>query len=417
MDPERMEPQSLRGEAAQIEVARAERNHGDDSSTARRLPLITRIYGGLVLLDGLLTLPQVVMAALLAIREWRRGNTHVDALDLTTILSIIQAGLLIVNAAALIVFGVFLLRNCRRYAARWAYLLMPLTLAEGMLSLALRGLGLNLVPPLIQLVILVALSITLDPALLEERRLQRALKRMDERDIYEDELSRGMVGRDPSGKGYIALDFFNIFWLFMVGSVFGLIIETIYHFAIFGEYQDRAGILWGPFSPIYGCGAVILTVCLNRLWRAHPLLIFCTSAVIGGAFEYAVSWFMEVAFGITAWDYTGQWLSIDGRTSGKYMFFWGLLGLLWIKLMLPKLLALINLIPWKIRYSVTAVVLVFMLVNATMTLMALDCWYGRVAGTAQDSPVAQFFAKHFDNEFMQHRFQTMHLDPSKAGRV
>ena len=36
--------------------------------------------------------------------------------------------------------------------------------------------------------------------------------------------------------------------------------------------------------------------------------------MIGGAFEYFTSWFMEVAFGIRAWDYTGQWLSIDGRT-------------------------------------------------------------------------------------------------------
>ena len=50
------------------------------------------------------------------------------------------------------------------------------------------------------------------------------------------------------------------------------------------------------------------------------MLIFCASAVIGGAFEYFTSWFMQAAFGIRAWDYTGQWLSIDGRTSGKYMF-------------------------------------------------------------------------------------------------
>ncbi len=35
---------------------------------------------------------------------------------------------------------------------------------------------------------------------------------------------------------------------------------------------------------------------------------------------------MEAAFGITAWDYTGRWLSIDGRTSGQFMFFWGLIG-------------------------------------------------------------------------------------------
>ena len=62
------------------------------------------------------------------------------------------------------------------------------------------------------------------------------------------------------------------------------------------------------------------------------------------------------------------------------MFFWGVLGLAWVKLMLPWLLRLIQRIPWKIRYSLTAVCLALMLVDAAMTLMALDAWYSRMAG-------------------------------------
>lgn len=106
-----------------------------------------------------------------------------------------------------------------------------------------------------------------------------------------------------------------------------LVVETIYHWYYYGEYQDRAGMLWGPFSPIYGFGAGFMTILLNRLWRSNWVLIFFSSALIGGVFEYCSSWFMEVAFGIKAWDYTGEWLSIGGRTSGKYMVFWGIMGL------------------------------------------------------------------------------------------
>ena len=56
--------------------------------------------------------------------------------------------------------------------------------------------------------------------------------------------------RDETGKGFIALNFFNVFWIFVVCSVLGLIIEVVYHFVIVvpGEYQDRAGMLFGPFS-------------------------------------------------------------------------------------------------------------------------------------------------------------------------
>ena len=126
---------------------------------------------------------------------------------------------------------------------------------------------------------------------------------------------------------------------------------------------------------------------------------------------------METAFGITAWNYTGQWLSIDGRTSGKYMFFWGLLGLIWVKLILPRLLALIQHIPWKVRYSLTAVCFVLLFVDGVMTLMALDAWYSRMAGIAQNSPVSRFFATYFNDAFMVDRFQTMSIDPSSAGRM
>lgn len=352
-----------------------------------------------------------------SVHEILDGRVTVDVLNLTFILTCAQTVVSSANAACLTVLGVLLIRNRRRYSAWWSYIVMMVTFAEGLLSLALDGLGANLLVPSIQMIILVALAITLDPALLEERRLQRALKRMDERDEYEAALAKGMVGRDMSGKGYISLDFFNLFWIFVIGCMIGLVVETIYHWYYYGEYQDRAGMLWGPFSPIYGFGAGFMTILLNRLWRSNWVLIFFSSALIGGVFEYCSSWFMEVAFGIKAWDYTGEWLSIGGRTSGKYMVFWGIMGLAWIKFVLPYLLKFINLIPWKVRYSLTAVVFVLLFIDGMMTLMAFDCWYGRMAGHALDSPITQFFADHFGNDFMANRFQTMSIDPSRAGRM
>ena len=230
---------------------------------AKRLPILARIYGAVVLLDGLATLPIMVISIPYAVREILDGHVHVDAMSLTFILSAIHAVVLVVvSAACLIVLGVMLLRNHRRYAARWTYVLMPLTLADGMLSLALTGLGFNLLPPLIQMIILVVISVTADPSLSEERRLQRALRRMDDRDDYESAVAAGMLGRDQSGEGYIALDFSISSGCLPSASVGGLIVETIYHMALYnGELQDRAGgLLWGPFSPIYGCGAVLVTV-------------------------------------------------------------------------------------------------------------------------------------------------------------
>ena len=79
---------------------------------------------------------------------------------------------------------------------------------------------------------------------------------------------------------------FQPFWVFFVCSVLGLILEEVWHMVVVdhGVYQDRAGMLFGPFSPIYGFGAVLMTMALNRFYKKNPLIIFLVSALIGGAF-------------------------------------------------------------------------------------------------------------------------------------
>lgn len=255
-----------------------------------------------------------------------------------------------------------------------------------------------------------------DPTLEEERRLQRILRSMEDRKDAEE----GTLGRDESGQGYIALNFFNIFWIFVIGAIIGDAVETVYHYMIEvpGEFQIRAGLLWGPFSPIYGFGAVILTMVLNRFYRANAAVVFLVSALIGGAFEYFVSWFLEYAFGAVAWDYTGRFLNIGGRTDFMFMCMWGVLGLAWIKLVLPKVLQVVNLIPWKWRYSITSVCAALMIVDGAMTLMALDCWYMRLNGSSSaDLAVTDFFATWFPDDYMAARFQSMSIDPSLTTRV
>lgn len=408
-----------------------DRNQLDPSvpstTEAKKIPLIIKVYAVLCTLSGVGTLPSVAVFMWQVITALINGNVAAKLSDNTLVaVGLIVAGIMLSAASAiiLIVFGLDLIKDQRRNAARLSYVLIAFTVVELLVDVMLQGIGPFLLRPAVQLVILIALSATVDPTLRQERELQRRLQEMLDRDAA----AEGMLGRDETGEGYIKLNYFNLFWVFFVCSVLGLILEEVWHMVVVdpGVYQDRAGMLFGPFSPIYGFGAVLMTMALNRFYKKNPLIIFLVSAMIGGAFEVFVGWFMRTSFGVVSWSYSHIRLFgmpdpiavlTGGRTCTPFACMWGLGGLIWIKVLLPRLLKLINMIPWKRRYSATVILTAVMLIDGVMTLQSLDYWYQRVNGTVRNIPVAQFYDKHFDNEYMENRFQSMTMSPKDATRV
>ena len=394
----------------------------------QKMPLAYRLYGLFCILLGAYTLFAVVMfAALMTWALQTNPSMVIVGTDptLPVVLLVISYVITFVDGIALIVFGRMLRRGSRRNAALVSHVLIATSVVQILFKLMLQGVDLTLIPDAIQLFLLIAVSVTVDPTLKKERAVQRKFRDMVDREAA----GVDMLGRDLEGKGFIELNFFNLFWVFVVCCFLGLIIETVYHFAVVvpGEIQDRAGLLFGPFSPIYGFGAVLMTVALNRFYKANPVIIFVVSAVIGGLFEAATSLFMELGFGAVAWDYSGSTIFglfpdpiaviFGGRTSALFMCMWGVLGFVWIKVCLPWMLKLINLIPWKVRYSFTTICAVLMLVNGVMTLEALDCWFERLSGIPQTTPIEEFYAEHYDNDYMAHRFESMTITPDDSARV
>ncbi|MCD8316084.1 MAG: putative ABC transporter permease [Eggerthellaceae bacterium] len=380
---------------------------------SQKLPIAIKILGIIAMAGGAFNVATLVLTIFDTIRSYA-DNATTASFTLNSVVTIIQTvdyGLLLLT---FVFFGWRLLRNKRHGAAVVINLIFIFVAVGVVCSIMLYGVSVRLISYGILIVLAIVFQTYLDPSLAGERRVRRKLHRMEIR----DEAAAGTLGYDETGKGYITLNFYNLFWIFVVCSIIGLIFEDIFHilFVDPGHYQDRAGLLFGPFSPIYGCGAVLMTIFLNRFHKANIIIIFLISAVIGGAFEYFTSLFMQYAYGAVAWNYTGMWLSIGGRTCGLFMAIWGALGVLWIKLMLPIMLRIINLIPWNWRYVVTTVCAILMAIDIIMSLQALDCWYERLSGEQPVTAVQKFYAKNFDNKYMEDRFQSMTINPKESVR-
>lgn len=208
----------------------------------------------------------------------------------------------------------------------------------------------------------------------------------------------------------------NIFWVFVLGSVLGLALETLYVLILYGKLEDRAGLLFGPFSPLYGCAALTMTFLGGRLKERPLVVIFAACAFTGGALEFFTSWFLQTAFGIVAWDYSGSWLSFEGRTNGYFMILWGVLGLAWTKGMVPLIARYGTAAIKKIDHRLTLACAVFMLVNIVLTVTTIDCWFMREAGNSSQTDLQILCGELFDNGFMANRFQTMSINPDLSTR-
>jgi uncharacterized membrane protein len=382
----------------------------------KELPVGVRIFALLVLLYAIIT----TFGTFHTFFRWVFSNPTIDTSQgmSTTICQLVSVVSFALIAPCMVALSALLLLEKRRHAARFIYIIYALLGANFICHIMLTGIHKAIVLYLFGFAILIALQIYLDPTL----RCERARERAEQDERWREEQAQGTLGFDKTGKGAIEINFFNLFWMFVFCSFVGLVAEEIYHFifVVPGEWQDRAGLLIGPFSPIYGFGAVIMSVALNRLHKCPTIVIFLFAAVIGGVFEAFVGYFMQYAFGAVAWDYSNEVLPLfGGKTCAKFMIMWGFMGAVWLKILMPSVVKMINKIPWNFRYVLTLVATVLMLTNAALTLQALDCWYERVSigeEAANKSNLTKFYATNFGDEYMQNRFESMTIMPDEAVR-
>lgn len=211
--------------------------------------------------------------------------------------------------------------------------------------------------------------------------------------------------RKSFAEGY---NFYKLFWIFFIGCFAGVIVEMLWCLATRGYLESRRGLIYGWFNPVYGFGALLMTIALRRLADKRDLWMFLGSALIGGAFEFVCSLFQETCFGTVSWDYSRMSLSLaDGRTSLLYMFFWGLLGLLWVKEIYPRLSRLIERIPNRWGVPVTWVLLVFMCLNMAVSAAALARQSARREGQPAQNAVESFLDRHYDDARLKKIYPNM----------
>ena len=212
---------------------------------------------------------------------------------------------------------------------------------------------------------------------------------------------------EKTGHFAMGLNFYKLILLVFIGSFAGVVVEMLWCLLTNGYLESRAGLVYGPFNLLYGVGAVTLSVCLFRYRNRSSGFSFAGGMIVGSVVEYVCSWGQELLFGSTSWDYSNLPFNLNGRICLLYSVFWGILGVLWMKNLYPRLARWILKLPNRQGKAFTVAMAVFLVVNGVVTLLAVDRWSERIAGEPAVTAADRLFDEHFPDARMERVFANM----------
>ncbi len=153
----------------------------------------------------------------------------------------------------------------------------------------------------------------------------------------------------------------KIFYIFILYSILGWLMEVIIVSSKKRKITAR-GFLIGPWCPIYGFGALFITLLLKKYYD-DPIVLFIMSFLMGTILEYITSYLMEKLFHARWWDYSDHKFHINGRVSLTTSLGFGLLGLILVYILNPFFLRIIKNISSIIFSIIMIIILIIFLTD------------------------------------------------------
>ncbi len=161
-------------------------------------------------------------------------------------------------------------------------------------------------------------------------------------------------------------DIFHLFYMFIIYSFAGWIMETVLVSVQSKEFVNR-GFMNGPFCPIYGTGALAVYLFLTPV-QDNIFLVIILGAIIATIIEYFTSLIMEKLFNAKWWDYSDKKFNLQGRICLSISVCWGFLSAFMLKILQPLSLKLIDSIPKTLGEFLGTIITAYFISDIVLTI-------------------------------------------------
>ena len=198
------------------------------------------------------------------------------------------------------------------------------------------------------------------------------------------------------------IKYHNVFLLFMIGCILGVILEGSFCYFRHGEWETHVTFLWGPFNIVYGLGAVVMYLASAELDGKSIFTQFMCFTFFGSAIEWLMGFIQDKLFNSYSWSY-GK-LTIGKYLSVPFALAWGLLGLIFMKVFMPFISKCFEHTESKKWRSFSKVFTVFMCINLLLSVAVFIRWGQRAKSPEPRTRIEKFIDKKYSDEYLQSRF-------------
>ncbi len=190
-----------------------------------------------------------------------------------------------------------------------------------------------------------------------------------------DKIEENSIQKDKKTFKILGVSIWRILVYFIIYSFAGYVVEVLFSIVSKGTLESRQSFLYGPFSGIYGLGAVVMILFLQYFNKNNNRL-FIGGFIVGSIVEFLVSLFAEIFLHVKWWDYSDKPLNIAGRICVYFSIFWGFLAVYFMSYVHPKIERLIEKIKKKIAIKTLKKIIIavtaFLIVDGLLTGYALE---------------------------------------------
>lgn len=204
-------------------------------------------------------------------------------------------------------------------------------------------------------------------------------------------------------KHQVKITYEKLFWLFVIGSFVGVIIEGSFCLIAKGHWESHVLTLVGQFNALYGAGAVLFYSIIALLHNKKTITKVVVITIVATILEYLCGVLLSDVLGMKAWDYSSSFLNYRGIICLNFTLGWGAAGLVFC-IFFNRINRFLSKLQSK-KWNVACIVLsVFMAVNLSLTAASIYRWSERHYGVAANTKIDVIIDNLTPDEWMQKRF-------------